>query len=270
MTAKITIVEAIQEVMLAAGKPMTVSEVYEAIVSKNLYTFKADQPIQIVRNQIRRHCKGLDFQSASDKKHFELLPDGKYYVLQKPVIETSLPIPVQPSPDKKADLISLKHLHQKYVDEFRYRVLEEIKKLDPIIFERFCRNLLKAYGFQDVVVTGVSKDGGIDGYGCLKVGFTYFNVAFQCKRWTKRTIGRPDINQFRGDIQGQYEMGIFFTTANFSPEAERNSLKSGAVPVVLINGLTIVDIMIENEFGIETEQLPVYNLALDLAVADEN
>jgi len=28
--------------------------------------------------------------------------------------------------------------------------------------------------------------------------------------------------------------------------------------------------MIEKEFGIEAEQLPVYNLALDLAVADES
>jgi restriction system protein len=265
-----TIIEAIKEVMLAAGKPMTVSEVYEAILKKKLYIFKADQPVQIVRSQIRRHCKGLDFTSASDKKDFELLPDGKYYVLQQPVVHTPPPIPVKALSDKKVTLSTLKQLHQQYVDEFRCRVLDEIKKLDPSVFERFCRNLLQAYGFHDVVVTNVTKDGGIDGYGRLKVGFTYFNVAFQCKRWTKRTIGRPEIDQFRGAIQGKYELGIFFTTASFSPDAERNSLRAGAVPVVLINGLTIVDIMIEKEFGIEAEQLPVYNLALDLAIAEES
>ena len=52
MNLKKTIIEAIKEVMLAAGQPMTVSEVYQAIVSKNLYTFKADQPVQIVRSQM--------------------------------------------------------------------------------------------------------------------------------------------------------------------------------------------------------------------------
>src|SRR5688572_23456050 len=82
---KKTIIEAIKEVMKAEGKPMTVSEVYDAIVSANLYTFKADKPVHIVRSQIRRHCKDLDFPSSSSTKHFEMLQNGKYYLLQAPI-----------------------------------------------------------------------------------------------------------------------------------------------------------------------------------------
>lgn len=74
------IVEAIKQVMSIAGKPLTISEAYEAIIKNDLYRFNADNPSHIVRNQIRRHCKRLDFPSSSPTKHFEELEDGKYFL----------------------------------------------------------------------------------------------------------------------------------------------------------------------------------------------
>lgn len=102
------------------------------------------------------------------------------------------------------------------------------------------------------------------------VGSSHLNVAFQCKRWTKETIGRPHINQFRDDIQGQYELGLFFTTANFSSDAESNSAKPGAVPIALFNGNAIVDIMLEKQLGVERDSLDIYNFNLELAIAENN
>jgi restriction system protein len=64
-------------------------------------------------------------------------------------------------------------------------------------------------------------------------------------------------------------MGIFFTTSSFTPEAKASSLKDGAVPVTLIDGETIVDIMLSQAFGIEKEELTIYKLALDLALAED-
>jgi len=267
---KKTIIEAIKVVMSGRGCPLTVAEVYDAIIAERLYSFKSDQPLHVVRSQIRRHCKGVDIPSASNIKHFELLSNGKYYLLDVPPSQekTAHAPSASVQPKSSTDAL-LKQIHQQYLTEFRNRTLKQLKELDPGSFEIFCKNLLSAYGFRDVFVTRVSRDGGIDGHGRLKVGFTYFNVAFQCKRWTNRPVGRPELDQFRGAIQGQYEQGIFFTTANFTPEAEVNSFKSGAVPIVLINGLTIIDIMIENNFGVETENLPVYSLAIDLAVSSD-
>ena len=117
-------------------------------------------------------------------------------------------------------------------------------------------------------VTRYSKDGGIDGYGKLKVGFDYFTVAFQCKRRTNGNVGRLEISQFRGDIQGQYDMGVFFTTARFTSEAKDYSLRRGAVPITCVDGTTTVDIMLDKNFGVERSELPIYTLALDLAFAD--
>lgn len=270
--SKRTIAQAISEVMQAEGKPMTVSEIYDAIIGSKLYSFKADEPVHVVRSQIRRHCLGVDFPTSSKAKYFGI-QNGKYFLLENVVI--SKPQNEQSRKSNKkgirvTSLNNLKSIHIQYLAELKQRILKEIKSLNPASFEIFCKNLLDAYGFQDVNVTRLCKDGGIDGFGKLKLGFSHLNVAFQCKKWTKGTIGRPHINQFRGDIQGQYELGLFFTTANFSSDAENNSSKPGAVPIGLFNGSAIVDIMLEKGLGVERDNLDVYTFNLELAIAENN
>ena len=66
-------------------------------------------------------------------------------------------------------------------------------------------NLLVVYGFSNLSVTQKSKDGGIDGFGKLKIGIAHMSVAFQCKRWNVGSVGRKEIDAFRGAIQGEYE-----------------------------------------------------------------
>jgi len=268
--ARFTITQAIQKVMRDADRPMTIQEAHDAIVAANLYQFKADDPVHIVRNEIRRHCYGLDFSSSSPKKLFKITDDGHYFLLETPVQQPrrTRRVPKRAVVSKPTDVEALKKHYEKYLFHFRARVVDQLKRLHPKQFELFCRNLLTAYGFRDVHVTRYSRDGGIDGHGKLKVGFDYFNVAFQCKRRVKGNVGRPEISQFRGDIQGQYDMGVFFTTGHFTPEAKKYSLRQGAVPVTCIDGPTTVDIMLDKNFGVERSELPVYTLALDLAFTE--
>jgi len=254
-------------VMKAEGRPMTSSEVYDAIISSNLYQFKADKPVHVVQTQIRRHCQGLDFSSASPDKRFQLSGEGRFFLLPAPVRVATTAQP-QVGLEKTANLTALKKLHQHYVAAFKKRLLVQVSKVDPGSFEKFCRNLLTAYGFEKMIVTRLTKDGGIDGHGRLKVGFAFFNVAFQCKRYTNRNVGRPEIDQFRGAIQGKYEQGIFFTTGGFTPDADKCSFQAGAVPIILLNGSTIVDIMIDKQFGVQTTSLPIHEASLDLAISD--
>ena len=51
--AKATIHQVIAKVLHDAGKPLSSTEIYEAIRSKNLYDFKAKDPANIVRGQPR-------------------------------------------------------------------------------------------------------------------------------------------------------------------------------------------------------------------------
>lgn len=80
-----TIIEAIKETMKFQGKPLTIPEIYTGITETGLYAFNAEKPLHIVASQIRRHCKGLSFPSASSTKHFEIRGEGLYFYLNRPV-----------------------------------------------------------------------------------------------------------------------------------------------------------------------------------------
>jgi restriction system protein len=159
-------------------------------------------------------------------------------------------------------IVSLVDLHEKYELQFRSKLLDRLYELSPSQFEHFARQLLTAYGFVQVVVTQHTKDGGIDGHGLLKVGLARMAVAFQCKRWDGN-VPRPEVDKFRGAIQGEFEQGIFFTTADFTRGAMDASIKKGAVPIVLLNGESIVDLMIDKEFGVQKKPLQIYEDQLD-------
>lgn len=273
-----TIIEAIKEVMRANGAPMTAKEAYEAIVDHSLYDFHAQNPAHVVLTQIRRHSEGIDFPTAAPTKHFELVGENKFFPLVKPVrlqrkqrgSKPRVSVTSGKTRSLAASLREIQNLHEQYVAQLKERVISDLRRLPPAAFETFAKELLEVYGFEDTHVTQVSGDGGIDGYGKLKVGLAHLNVAFQCKRWTKGNIQRTEIDKFRGASQGDFEQGIFFATTSFSQGAIDASIKRGAVPIVLIDSKAIVDLMVEKQFGIQAESLVIPTYALDLALSPED
>lgn len=273
--ANMTIIEAVKHVMRASEAPMTAEEAYKAITAADLYAFHSDDPAGIVRRQIRRHCEGLEFTTASPTKHFRMVGDGRYEPLdgvvrgpRKKRKKISAKVAGTPATPEGILRLLLK-CHDKHVQQLKQRILRDLKDLSPAAFEQFAKRLLDVYGFHDTVVTQLSGDGGIDGYGKLKVGLASLNVAYQCKKWNKGNIQRPEIDKFRGACQGDYEQGLFFTTASFSEGAIQASIKRGAVPIILVDGSAIVDLMIEKGFGVQVETLSIPSYALDLALAED-
>lgn len=163
---------------------------------------------------------------------------------------------VQQSPEE-VTLLDLQETHENAV---RTRLLDRLNNLTPQQFEHFARQLLEVMGFSEIIVTQQSHDGGIDGYGKLRQGIVKIDAAFQCKRWSG-TVPRPEIDRFRGAISGQFDQGIFFTTSKFSREASEASIRRGAVPILMVDGERIVEIMIKNGIGISRR--PLYLLDVD-------
>jgi restriction system protein len=273
-----TIIDAIKQVIRAGGSPMTAKEAYDAIVSQKLYEFHAQNPAHVVLMQIRRHSEGIDFPTAAPTKHFQLVGENKFFPLEEPKrlprrprgYKASGPVTSGKARSLSASLREIQALHEQYVAQLKERIIADLRRLSPTAFETFAKQLLDVYGFEDTHVTQVSGDGGIDGYGKLKVGLAHLNVAFQCKRWTKNNIQRTEIDKFRGAAQGDFEQGIFFATTSFSQGAIDASIKRGAVPIVLVDSDAIVDLMIEKRFGIQAESLVIPTYALDLALSPEN
>ena len=48
-------------------------------------------------------------------------------------------------------------------------LLDTLQNMPPDAFERLCQRLLRESGFTEVVVTGKSGDGGIDGHGIIRL-----------------------------------------------------------------------------------------------------
>lgn len=276
-----TIIDAILHVMNDAKRPLTPKEAYDLIVKKGLYSFNAQNPLGVVSGQIRRHCQGLEFPTAKNKKFFRIADDGKFVPLPRPVYSE----PTQNAEHKGASetkaetdasqesLVStfseIRSLQEKYQNLLKERIVQELKKISPVAFEHFSKRLLHVYGFEDLCVTAVSNDGGIDGFGSLRVGLAKMRVAFQCKRWTTANIGRTEIDKFRGAIQGQFEQGIYFTTARFVRGAKEASIRPGAVPVILVDGMLLADLMIGKGFGVNIENVALYTYALDEVISPD-
>lgn len=145
-----------------------------------------------------------------------------------------------------------------YEEAQHERLLTRLRELTPTQFERFAREFLRTYGFIEMEVTNAGADGGIDGHGRLRVGVATMRAAFQCKRW-EGSVGRPEVDKFRGAIQGEFEQGIFFTTSTFTPKAQDASIKKGAVPVILFDGDQLVRIMIEKSIGVLRRPLYLFD-----------
>jgi len=130
-------------------------------------------------------------------------------------------------------------------------LLEILQSLTPEGFERICQRLLRESGFEKVIVTGQSHDGGIDGYGTLEMNpFVSFKVLFQCKRY-KGTVSRAHVGDFRNAMIGRAEKGIIMTTGTFSSDAIKEANREGAPQVELVDGEKLVEMFKRVELGVK-------------------
>jgi len=141
------------------------------------------------------------------------------------------------------------------IDEFTWqdKLLESIRNIEPMQFERLCQRLLRELGFINVEVTGKSNDGGIDGKGILKIGQVLsFHVVFQAKRY-QGTVSPSVIRDFRGAMDGRAEKGLIMTTGSFSKEAKKEAQRDGAKQIDLIDGNEFAEKLKELRLGVNVE-----------------
>lgn len=146
----------------------------------------------------------------------------------------------------------------------RQQLHDRLHTLAPGDFENLIGNLLAKIGFENVVVTAASGDGGIDVRGTLVVGDVIrTRMAVQVKRW-KRNVQAPVVPQVRGSLSA-YEQGLIITTSDFSAGARSKAARPDAVPVALMSGEQLVTLLIEHDIGVRRAS---YDL-IELGEADE-
>ena len=139
----------------------------------------------------------------------------------------------------KTPLEKLEETYQYIQQELANELLEKIRLNSWRFFER-------------------TKDEGIDGIiNEDKLGLDV--IYLQAKKWDIETsIGRPEIQKFVGALQGQRaKKGVFITTSSFSKGAIEYA-KTIDTKVILIDGNTLTNLMIE--FGVGTTTIESYHI----------
>lgn len=143
------------------------------------------------------------------------------------------------------------------------KLISVLQAMEPIAFERLCQRILRESGFIEVEVTKRSGDGGIDGYGTIRLGgLISFNVLFQSKRY-KGNIGPETVRDFRGAMVGRADKGLIISTGGFTLEARREATRDGAPPLDLIDGRLLAEKLTELKLGVKT------NLVEHVEIIDE-
>jgi restriction system protein len=159
-----------------------------------------------------------------------------------------------------ANQATLKDLVYENEAEVKRRIISELRSLGSTEFEQFCVSLLGPLGYQQLQVTSRGADRGIDGHGLFRQGVVTIRSAFQAKRWRRNPVSRPEIDKFRGAIQGDYDHGVFLTTGRFTSDAEAASIKKGAISLLLLDGDAIAESMIRNGIGVVRRPVQLFDL----------
>jgi restriction system protein len=154
---------------------------------------------------------------------------------------------------------------ERRIQEINHITRGELKKLvssmDPKAFEELIGQLLIAIGFDEetVEVKGRSGDGGIDVVGVMNIeDVTRIDVAVQVKR-VKANIPPEKITALRGSLMPN-QRGIFITVSDFSKRAVLEASAAGKSPISLVNGESLLDLLIKHGIGVKSQQHTIYEI----------
>lgn len=182
----------------------------------------------------------------------------KFYSGQKSVDDNTATVAIATSAETGTPEEQIETAYQAMQSALRAELLERIVQNTPAFFEQLIVDLLIAMGYggshkNAATQLGRSGDGGVDGViNEDRLGLD--RVYVQAKRYADTTVGRPDVQAFVGSLVGHgATKGVFVTTATFSSQA-REYVKHLSQRVILIDGDSLTDLMIEYGVGVRVSR----------------
>lgn len=137
-------------------------------------------------------------------------------------------------------------------------IINAVLDASPVFFENLVVDLMLAMGYggsrKDAgKATQYTQDGGID--GIIKEDKLGLEMIYlQAKRYSNKTVGRPEIQAFAGALDmHRAKKGVFITTSNFSKDAQEYV---GLIEkrIVLVDGDYLTELMLTHNLGVSTKQ----------------
>jgi len=213
-----------------------------AITQRGLAVLK-ENPKKVDNALLRRFSEFIEFQSYKKE-------EGE----KSPSTET-LQEAEQQTPEE-----TIENSYQAIRQSLAQELLDNIRRLSPLFFERLVVELLVKMGYGGSIkdagkAIGKTGDEGID--GTIKEDKLGLDIIYiQAKRWQAASVvGRPELHKFVGALAGQgAKKGIFITTSSFTKDAlsytPRNETK-----IVLIDGVQLTQLMIDYNLGVSPQKV---------------
>ena len=255
------------EVLKDRGGSSTASEATDLVLEKLNVSEKEQQEVlqngtSKVRNQVawaRNYLVQYGLLDSSQRGIWSLTTKGYEIKLDEEKVtsifrEVHSRYTKKPKEEKKEKSTNEIEDESTIVENYKTELLNILKSLTPSGFERLSQRLLREAGFQNVVVTGKSGDGGIDGNGILQINpLVSFKVMFQCKRF-QNSVSPSQIRDFRGAILGRAEKGIFITTGTFTTSAKEEARRDGVIPIELVDGEKLIEMFEQLQIGLKVKK----------------
>ncbi|MCG8455626.1 MAG: restriction endonuclease, partial [Holophagales bacterium] len=151
------------------------------------------------------------------------------------------------------------------LDEQNRRVRKDLRErlftVDPFQFEFLIADLLQKIGFENIEVTARSGDKGIDIVANLTVGgVTNVKTVVQVKRYKSgNRISGSVVRELRGAAEVD-QRGLVITTSEFQKTARVEAMAPNKMPVSLINGSELIDLMVRYEVGVKKETATILSI----------
>lgn len=256
-----TIVEAIKAVILENPNGLTSEEIYNRIIAKELYSFKAKNPQAIVNGMVRRHCFGLDFPTASPHKYFKINNNDRgkaRYSLYDETVDIGVLEPSASVKQEKTPEEIIKDVYLDHIASMREQLMNAILNSSPAFFEELVVQLLVKMGYgydmSSGKVTRYCKDGGIDGI-IEEDRLGLDKIYIQAKRYSiDNKVDLAAVDQFSSAMgKRNVKKGVFITTSSFV----RTAIEEYAKPVDgktirLIDGEELMNYLIKYEIGVKS------------------
>lgn len=228
------------------------------IITDRGYSFYSKFSDNITINDLKEFDEFREFSQGSNN-------DGEVSNTTS-IIETTIS-------ENKTPLEKLEESYLFIHKELAIELLEKIKSNSWEFFEDLVIDLMFKMGYggsRNTAGKSIKRtnDEGIDGIiNEDKLGLDV--IYLQAKKWTNDgSIGRPEIQKFVGALHGQRaKKGVFITTSYFSKTAYEY-VKSIDPKVILIDGETLANLMIE--YGLGTSTVESYHIKkIDLDYFEE-
>ena len=150
---------------------------------------------------------------------------------------------------------------EKQNEATKQKLKDVLHSMDPFQFEYLVADLLQNIGYENVFVTKRSGDKGIDVTANLTVGgVTSVKTVIQAKRYAPHNkINGAVITQLRGSAEVD-QRGLIITTSDFTKDGIEESQAQNKMPVSLVNGEKLIQLLIKYGVGVKSESLSILSL----------